>query len=80
MLYLYSYRAGLIAQLKDWKNSTDHYRKELTKLIEEKNYYESDTQKVCWLGGILNNCLSIFVWINQLWQMYILEIFQYTPK
>lgn len=42
----YSFREELLGQLKDWKISTEHYRKELTKLIEEKNYYESDSQKV----------------------------------
>lgn len=47
MIYYYHpSRERLLAQLKEWKISTEHYRKELTKLIEEKNYYESDTQKV----------------------------------
>ena len=47
MIMLYrSFREELLGQLKDWKISTEHYRKELTKLIEEKNYYESDSQKV----------------------------------
>ena len=42
----YFFREELLGQLKDWKISAEHYRKELTKLIEEKNYYESDSQKV----------------------------------
>ena len=47
MIMLYrSFREELLGQLKDWKISAEHYRKELTKLIEEKNYYESDSQKV----------------------------------
>jgi len=44
--FLFCYRDTLLHQHKEFKANTDYYRKELTKLIEEKNFYHSDSQEV----------------------------------
>jgi len=58
-------RDTLIHQHKEFKANTDYYRKELTKLIEEKNYYESDSQEV-WsadLSVYVSYPLEAIVWV-----------------